>query len=282
MKLLAIGDNVVDFYQDQGIMYPGGNAVNVAVASKRAGASLSAYLGIIGSDVAAEHVTNSLISEGIDISRMRKVYGPNGEAVISLTEDGDRVFVSTNKGARVQSLVKLSLTQEDVDYINQFDLIHMSVNSEAEHLLQQLSHKEIAFDFSTSKRWNEEYLNEVCPYIHFAFFSGSDMSMKEIHSLIEKVHHLGVEHVGVTRGENPAIFSRMGEIYEQSPVKTEVTDTMGAGDSFLGAFLTNYYTTKDMKRSLEQASQAAAITCQSNGAFGYGVQRENKELNLLS
>ena len=30
MKLIAVGDNVTDCYLDEGIYYPGGNAVNVA------------------------------------------------------------------------------------------------------------------------------------------------------------------------------------------------------------------------------------------------------------
>lgn len=273
MKIIAIGDNVVDFYQNQGVLYPGGNAVNVAVASKRIGADSSAYLGVIGDDYAAEHVTKCLQSEDIDISRIRKVYGPNGEAIISITEEGDRVFIGTNKGARVQSLVKLSLTKEDIDYINQYDLIHMSVNSETEHELSNLAHKDISFDFSTSNRWNEQYLKEVCPYINYAFFSGSDMSIDQIQALIKNVHSFGVEVVGVTRGENPAIFSKLGEIFEQQPQKTSVVDTMGAGDSFIGSFLTIYYNEKNMKNALYIATKAASVTCQCSGAFGYGIKK---------
>lgn len=34
MKLIAVGDNVTDCYLDEGIYYPGGNAVNVAVDCK--------------------------------------------------------------------------------------------------------------------------------------------------------------------------------------------------------------------------------------------------------
>ena len=37
MKIIAVGDNVTDCYLDQGVYYPGGNAVNVAVHCKRNG-----------------------------------------------------------------------------------------------------------------------------------------------------------------------------------------------------------------------------------------------------
>ena len=38
MKLLGLGDSVMDAYLFQNKCYPGGNAVNVAVLAKRAGA----------------------------------------------------------------------------------------------------------------------------------------------------------------------------------------------------------------------------------------------------
>ena len=63
--LLAVGDNVVDCYPDLGVMFPGGNAVNVAVHARRAGAS-SAYLGAVGTDPAGDLVRGSLVAEGVD------------------------------------------------------------------------------------------------------------------------------------------------------------------------------------------------------------------------
>jgi fructoselysine 6-kinase len=39
--LAGLGDNVVDRYVNEGMMYPGGNAVNVAVHARRSGAIAS-------------------------------------------------------------------------------------------------------------------------------------------------------------------------------------------------------------------------------------------------
>ena len=50
MKLIAVGDNVTDCYLDEGIYYPGGNAVNVAVDCKRDGAEKVNYIGVFGND----------------------------------------------------------------------------------------------------------------------------------------------------------------------------------------------------------------------------------------
>ena len=52
MKLLGLGDNVMDAYLFRGELYPGGNAANVAVLAKRAGAEKSGYIGVLATDAA--------------------------------------------------------------------------------------------------------------------------------------------------------------------------------------------------------------------------------------
>lgn len=56
MKLIAVGDNVTDCYLDEGIYYPGGNAVNVAVDCKRDGAEKVNYIGVFGNDDRADYI----------------------------------------------------------------------------------------------------------------------------------------------------------------------------------------------------------------------------------
>lgn len=273
MKLIAIGDNVVDYYEDQGIIYPGGNALNVAVAARRNGADRCAYLGIAGDDAAAEHIIACMRAEGIDISRIRRVYGPSGEAAVRLNEDGDRIFVGTNRAVRVASLLQLRLNADDLSYIAGYDVIHASVNSDLEHELERLAARPVSFDFSTKTRWNETYLRQVCPHLAYAFFSGSDMSPAEINELTAFVHALGVKVVGVTRGGEPALFSREGAKFEQAPLRADILDTMGAGDSFIGGFLAAYHGTGNMADALRRAAASAAATCAHYGAFGYGTEK---------
>jgi fructoselysine 6-kinase len=204
------------------------------------------------------------------------VVGPTGEAIVTLNEEGDRIFTGTNKEVRVQSLVSIQLNERDLDYIQQFDMVHatISINKGIEEQLVKIHGKEISFDFSSREYWNKEYLERVCPYLQYAFFSGSDFTETEITELIKTVHDLGVEIVGVTRGGEPAIFSKNGQQFIQKPFETEVVDTMGAGDSFIGAFLANYYHQRDIKSALEHAAKFAAKVCGHYGAFGYGQSKK--------
>ena len=60
MRLLGIGDNVMDAYLFQNKLYPGGNAVNVAVLAGRFGAQ-AGYLGILANDAPGRHFRTALL-----------------------------------------------------------------------------------------------------------------------------------------------------------------------------------------------------------------------------
>lgn len=83
MKLAGVGDNVVDRYRDLGTMFPGGQALNVAVYARRAGVE-SAYLGVVGDDVAGRHVLGALVAEGVDTSHVQVRSGSNAFAEVAL------------------------------------------------------------------------------------------------------------------------------------------------------------------------------------------------------
>ncbi|WP_374149108.1 PfkB family carbohydrate kinase [Priestia megaterium] len=272
MKVIGIGDNVVDYYQDRDEIYPGGNALNIAVLCKRYGVEKSSYIGVIGNDLAANHIVNSLVAEDVDISRIRKAYGPNGESVISLNKDNDRTFVGSNNGG-VQALIKLNFDETDLNYISTHDLMHTSLYSHIEQDLPMLSDK-IAISFDFSFRHEEAYLKKVCPYVDYGFFSGSELNETECIELMHYVKSLGTKVIGITRGEKGALFLVDEQVYKQPIVEAKVIDTLGAGDSFISMFLTHYHQHGNVNEALNQSAIAAAKNCESYGAFGYGLSKK--------
>ncbi|WP_025027383.1 PfkB family carbohydrate kinase [Caldalkalibacillus mannanilyticus] len=268
MKIIAIGDNVVDCYLDQGMYYPGGNCVNVAVNCKRLGSVEVAYIGVFGTDDKAAHLKEVLAREGIDSHRSRIMEGISGQPQVNLTASGERVFVGGPRDT-VQHLVKLKLTPQDYEYITRFDLCHSSCYSSLEEELSTLA-KYIPISYDFSDKVEKEDLEKVCPYISYGFFSGSDLSEDQLEKLIQQVMKYNLEVIGITRGgANPAVFIYKGERYYQKPLATEVVDTMGAGDSFISGFLTSFLTDQDMNKALQLAAEQASRTCTFYGGFGY-------------
>ena len=265
-SLIAVGDNVVDCYIDDGVYYPGGNAVNVAVNCRRDGLCRVAYIGIFGDDEKAAHLKWALAQEGVSFERSRTMHAPSGSPGVRLV-DGDRVFVGGPRDT-AQHIARVRLTREDLEYIAQFSLCHTSCFSSIEYELPALSGVcQVSFDFS--ERMDEEYLSRVCPHLTYAFFSGSRLSADELEALIDRVHALGVRVVGVTLGSKGALFSENGVRYRQGVKPVEAIDTMGAGDSFIAGFLTRTLQGEGIKSALGYAATVAANTCKIRGSFGY-------------
>lgn len=267
MKMIAIGDNVTDCYMDEQMYYPGGNAVNVAVGCRRTGYfSEVAYLGIFGDDENANHLQNSLKKENIKLDRCRRAYARTAMPKVCL-KDGDRVFMGGPRDS-VAHLFRLKLVREDLAYIKQFNICHTSCFSDIEEELPELkSYLDISFDFSDMM--NDNYLSRVCPHIKYAFFSGSELSDPEIDKLIKTCHTLGTPIVGVTLGSRGSIFSRYGKRFIKSIIPIKAIDTMGAGDSFISGFLSEYTKSGDMEKALDLAAKCSADTCLFHGGFGY-------------
>src|SRR6266487_1275074 len=109
MRIVGIGDNVVDRYVSLGQMFPGGNALNVAVFARRAGAQ-TAYIGAVGTDTAGRLILQALQEEGVDVSHVRVVDGPTATADVALV-DGDRQFVGSSVGVTSAVAVGPSTTR---------------------------------------------------------------------------------------------------------------------------------------------------------------------------
>lgn len=90
MKLIGVGDNTIDDYKHLRTLFPGGNALNVAVYAAKLGCE-TAYLGVFGSDAAADHMQKTLAGMSVDTSRCCRADGPSGRASLTI-EDGERVF----------------------------------------------------------------------------------------------------------------------------------------------------------------------------------------------
>ena len=268
MQIICVGDNVVDCYLDQNLYYPGGNAVNVAVHCRRYGAQRVAYIGVFGDDAEAEHIKWALGREGIEFERSRKVYAASGHPQVSLTPQGDRVFVRSPHQT-AQHLFRIRLVADDLAFIAGFELCHTSVYSGLEPELRAIGPlTDISFDFSTNHE--PEYIDEVAGYVRYAFFSGADLTEPELDNTIAHCHDLGTEIVGITLGSRGAVFSHCGERYLQKPLPSApVLDTMGAGDSFIAGFLIRYNESRSVGEALVFAAEKAASTCGSYGSFGY-------------
>ncbi len=285
MKFVGMGDNVVDRYVNQKLMFPGGNAVNFAVYAGKCGVD-SAYLGVLADDREGRLIRDSLIALEVDVSGCSVLAGCATERCDVVLDEGDRKFVGSGweEGKEHRSL---KLSEKDVEYLRDFDVVHCGCYAEMEDEMRKLKgfHAVRTFDFSWEEEFrSDEYLEKVCPYVDIALFSGEKLNAEQADKLQQKVRALGTTYVLITNGTKGQI------LYDGKTAHTGVVklitpiDTMGAGDSFFTAFVVSLMKSGWRKGSLagqdavrkafEYAADFSAKTCLVEGSFGFATRYE--------
>ncbi len=254
-KVLGFGDNVVDLYEHSHMMYPGGNCVNLCAYSQIFGVERSAYMGYFGSDDIAEFVISVLHELGIETVKCRQLVGENGWSKCTL-KDGDRIFGDYNQGG-VRGKTPYILDRFDLEYMKQFDFVHTGNYCYTESQLRTMKEAGIKISFDFSDDSSRAYYEQYAPYVTYAFcsFEGDDEAAREH---LKFIHALGPEIASLTRGSRGCIMYDGEQFYVQPATMIEnVVDTMGAGDSFLTAFMDCYI--DQMKREWKNRKQFAFL-----------------------
>jgi len=281
-KVLGLGDVVIDKYINHDIMYPGGNALNFCAYTTMLNRK-AAFCGKFGNDEVASYIKTVLDLMDIEYSHSRDFDGENGYAEVELN-DGDRNFIRSNKGG-VAKENSWTFGNEDLKYFKRFSLIHTSLNSYIESDLPFVASSGVPISYDFSMRWNDDYLGKVCPHIDIAFLSCSHLSDEERRTELKKVLSYGVKIAIGTVGENGS-YAMFGdeELYQEADLCRNVKDTMGAGDSYLTAFLHELLTrgngifnfdkkllSLDIEGAMKAGASFSAKVCRIDGAFGYGT-----------
>ena len=203
MKVIGIGDNVVDDYIHIRTMFPGGNALNFSVYASMLGCE-SAYLGVFGSDTAADHVQQTLAETGVDTSHCRREEGPNGRAILSI-EDGERVFISSNEGG-VSKSMPMEYIFDDLDYLNTFSIMHTSAYSYLDDHLARLQSLAPLISYDFSDDFDATQALPLCRFVDIGFFSCADWTEAAGMDLLEKAVSRGCSLAVATRGPHEAIL----------------------------------------------------------------------------
>ncbi len=295
LKVIGIGDNVVDRYLHKGIYYPGGNSLNFAVFARQLGYE-AAYMGVLANDAEGRQICYALRALGVDYSHSPIVDGETGRSSTQLV-NGDRVIVTGDDEYGAVKANPLVLSPQDLSYISTFDVVHSSCYSFAESQLAKIKATGVPLVYDFSDEWDVETLKAICPDITIAFFSGKKLPEDALREALALCIQEGCALALCTRGRHGALATVDGvHFYSKTPYNPDgtVVDTLGAGDSFLTGFLTTYILGKKQLRSLTadtpcmtEADQAdftdsllhhsmsvgnalAIRNCMVDGAFGYG------------
>lgn len=280
MRVVGLGDNVIDIWEGSGVAYPGGNAVNVAVSAVRLGCE-GIYLGTVSNDRWGRALMGALRAEDVDVSRCRIADGATTKLCWEVPDGRGHRCVRTDRGESWPGYVAMDALQEACAL--SADAILTSCNAKMTCDLPRLDARQgvLSFDFGEQEKYlSAQYLAKVAPHIDFAQFSCSGMTEGEAAELHRSI---GLTcPVLMTRGsEEPILFAGDRRILGRA-AEGEAVDTLGAGDSFIAALVIGllrrgwsrgHALPEDevVVSALRDAADHAARMCQEHGAFGHQI-----------
>jgi fructoselysine 6-kinase len=261
MKIGTVGDNCMDVYKPSGEAFPGGNPVNVAVYCVRLGGSAS-YTGVVGSDDYGRLLKDALKDKNVDVSHVRELPGQTAITEVEII-DNDRVFGDYDEGV----LEQFVLTDEDIDFLASHDIVVSGIWGKIEKSLGTIKCKDvpIAFDFAT--KLDHPLVEEIISHIDYAFFSYDEGEDDFIKGYMKTMQAQGPQLIVVTMGEKGSMVYDGKSFYRYGIVPCEVVDTMGAGDSYIAAFICGILQKKTIEECMEMGAKNSSLTIQYQGAW---------------
>lgn len=262
--LCAIGEALIDFIpQEKGcrlkdVVYfqrvAGGAPANVAGACAKLG-GLSRMITQLGKDAFGDYIIESLEKAGIDTGYiLRTVDADTALAFVSLAADGNRDFQFYRRNSADLMLSPKQISKEmlkdcGISHFCSVSLVESAMKHAHEKLIRYAHEEKLLVCFDPNLRfslWNDkdalyQSVHEFMPYADILKISDDELSFitgkTSIEESLEDLLKDQTRLVIYTKGkEGVCAYTNTCKV-EVFGLDVECTDTTGAGDSFIGAFL---------------------------------------------
>ena len=247
---IGIGENGMKIFEQN----PGGAPANVACACAKLGIK-TAFMGKVGKDMHGDFLVETFKNYGVDtscIAKDEKAF--TTLAFVSLSDTGERSFsFSRFKSADV------NITTDDIDFdtIKNSTVFHFGSLSLTDEPAKSTTLECVKFakdngvlvSYDPNYRpllWKSEEIAcqemaSVLSMVDIIKISDEEIELicntKDVKEASEFLHAKGIKIVLITLGGNGAFVSVNSHSATIPTKATNVVDTTGAGDSFLGGFL---------------------------------------------
>ena len=239
--------------------FPGGKGANQAVAAARMGGNVSMF-GAVGADEPGQMCLSALKQSGVNVDAVVTVSSPTSTALVMVEHSGENQIVVADGANQYASFDAAQISAADAVLV-QFEIpesVIVEVGKAAKGI------------FCVNAAPVRELSTELASLI--------DVLIVNEHEFAQ----LGEPKSGlviVTAGANEVVAFQNGEVVAKSqPPKVEALDTVGAGDTFVGAFVVAYASGKTIPDALDLACAASALSTLKLGAqSGMPTASEVKE-----
>ena len=227
--------------------YPGGKGANQAVAAARLGAQVHMH-GAVGDDEPGQMALTNLRAAGVNLDHVRMANVPTSIALVLVEESSENQIVIA-QGANDEVVVTPAAVAS-ADAV----LMQNEIPVEAMIAAAQACTGTLCVNGAPVRELPSALRERIDVLI---------VNEHEFESYGRPTQGLVI----VTAGAGAAIGYQDGvEIARALPPQVAAVDTVGAGDTFVGAFLVSLTSGSDVAASLHRAVHAAALSTLAHGA----------------
>ncbi len=238
----------------------GGKGANQSIAIAKSGGTVR-HIGAVGQD--SDWALSQLNMAGVPLDNVTRVQGPTGHAVITVDDEGENQILICGGANHTLNLMQIEVALKGCTGLGHWVLLQNETNLTAEIVRQAKAH-----GFRVAYSAAPFVANQTLPLLeHIDLLAVNAVEAAALcEAMRVPLEALPVPNILVTRGSEGAAYYVDGEVIEQPAFRVEPTDTTGAGDTFLGAFLAHLTTGNEANAALRFASAASAIQITRPGA----------------
>ena len=260
---------------------PGGKGANQAVAAARAGAQV-VMVGAVGTDARAEAALAGLRAAGCDVTRVRRVPGPTGLALVTVASDGENsIVVVPGANAALGPADAGVLAQSAGLGAGDVLLLQGELPESATSLVAQLAQERgarVCLNLAPVIELPAVVVSVADPLVVNAHEAAGAARLLGVasgdvpdvaadpHAAVAVLLAAGVRSVVLTLGARGAVVADATGVVAVPAVPTRVVDTTGAGDSFTGACAAVLARGEALVDAAAAGARAAAETVAHEGA----------------
>ncbi|WP_430506305.1 carbohydrate kinase family protein [Haloparvum sp. PAK95] len=255
----------------------GGVAANVASGLAEFGTE-TGIITRLGTDSASE-IEADLRARGLDCTQVRAGAEESSYTLVLRGPDGERMIVAGG-----QSVPNLRLTDADIEYVGDADVVFTSAYAPDEVVSRLLAARErgaisnLVFDLAgplselDGRGASPTTLDRLLPVVDLfvvgevaarSYFGGD---AEEAIAALSKQH---VSRAAVTQGGSGALLLEDDTVTEVPAFDVDTTDTTGAGDAFTAGLIHTWLLDDDSATEAGRfAAATAALNCTASGARG--------------
>ncbi|AUD63800.1 hypothetical protein BK010_09430 [Tenericutes bacterium MO-XQ] len=300
-RIISCGELLIDFIPkekgkkikdiDAFIKKPGGAPANVCVQAAKLGAPAK-FIGQVGKDGFGDFLKQTLTDHQVDVNHLYQTEHANTAlAFVTLSHEGERDFIFYRNPSADQILNSSQVNHIDVDnsifHFCSLSLDDYPLRDAIRDLLvtNKVNNNLVSFDpnlrlslFKNHKAY-QKVIIDFMAYTDILKVSDDELTFitkkDNEYDAINYLFNLGIKYLIITRGKDGVTFIDKNRTLHQKGFKVKVVDTTGAGDSWIGAFLSQIanqdliddLSDEQVLEILKFSNAAAAITTTKHGAI---------------